>query len=104
MAKPKNSFNDGRQVTFSFASAPAVVIPQADGSVIVRPGRQVLREWLSSRALGQEFGVSESTVNRWRQEGLIGEEFYRFAGRRKIEYRADVVDLLKVQFAGDHGE
>jgi hypothetical protein len=95
---------DERQVTFSFASAPVQIIPQADGSVLVKPGRQILRQWLSSEAIGAEFGRTAQAVCRWRQEGLIPQEYYRFEGRRKIGYRADVIPLLKAYFAKAHGD
>jgi hypothetical protein len=104
MGRPRDKNDDGRQVTFSFCSSPAQVIPQADGSVLIRPGRQVLQEWMTAKALGDEFGRSEATVHRWRQEGLIPDGYYRFAGRRNVDYRADVIPLLRKVFAADHGE
>lgn len=86
------SKNDPAQLTFA-VFAPPVLIPQGDGSFIVRPGRPMIE--LSPREFGQQFDVDRDSIYRWIQEGLIPEAFVSFKGKRKLKIDAAAVPVVK---------
>jgi hypothetical protein len=84
----------GNQLAFVFG-APTIV-PQGDGSVLVRPGKPLT--WLTPNQLAAQFRVHRQSIYRWRDEGLIPEHLMRFAGKRKLQISAEVVPLLEAHF------
>ena len=85
------------QLTFALFATP-IVTSNGDGSVTVKPGKPSL--WLTPKQMGAQFGVNRASVYRWRDEGLIGAEFVRFAGKRKILISAEAVASLEKYFQG----
>ena len=82
------------QPTFA-VFCPAVISANGDGYTI-KPGRPLLT--LTSGQLAAQFAVDRQTIYRWRQEGLIPEEFVQLAGKRKLLFRADIVPRLQAHF------
>jgi excisionase family DNA binding protein len=78
------------------AMIPSVVIPQGDGSYIIRAGRPIDR--LSPRQVAARLGVSRNTVYRYIEEGTIPDRYLEFVGSRKIYILASAVSWLLDEF------
>lgn len=57
------------QPLFSFLPT---VVPQGDGSFVVRPGRPV--QWVSIQQAADYLQVDDSTIRRWIAEGVLPEK------------------------------
>ena len=68
---------------------PATVIPQGDGSVIVKPGRPVDR--ITPLEFAKRVGLSRNSVYRYIGSDALPERFVIFAGRHKILIQAEAV-------------
>jgi len=77
-------------------SLQPTVVPNADGTFIIRPGRPVSR--LTALQFGRCFQVTRRTVYRWIDEGLINAEYVENVGHRKILIHAEAVDSCKKKF------
>jgi excisionase family DNA binding protein len=54
---------------------PAVIVPQADGSYWVRPGRPVFdNDWVTTRRAAKMLGLSQGYVRRLVEQGLLKAE------------------------------
>ena len=69
---------------------PTVVIPQGDGSVVVKPGRPIQR--LTPEEFARRVGLDRDTIYRYRGSKALPEEFIEFAGVRKITIDAAAVE------------
>lgn len=78
-----------------FAVFPTVV-PQGDGSVLVRPGRPV--EWLTVKQFGQLVGLGEDSIYRKIGSDALPERFVDYAGPRKIRIRADALPHFREHY------
>ena len=83
------------QLTFA-VFYPAVVTPNGDGSMTVKPGRPITK--MSPVELANHFGVNRDTIYHWRQEGIIPPEMVIFAGKRKLKFLAGAVPHLEAHF------
>jgi hypothetical protein len=82
----------------SFASMnliyPPTVIPRPDGSVIVRPGKLVIGEWLSTAQFGRLVGKSRRTIQFWCDCGKLNA---RQVGGEKHQWRIPVSEVERLR-------
>lgn len=83
--------DDPNQTRFSFAAA--VVIPQGDGSFVVKPGRPL--EWLTPAQFAAHFGLEKSAAYRAIQDGTIPAQFVEPVGKRKLRIAAAALDHVR---------
>ena len=77
------------------------VVERRGEEFIVKPGRPITE--LTSEQLASHFRVDPKTVRRWREDGTIPDQPYvRRAGKRKLLFRADVIDHLNTVFTRLH--
>ena len=86
------------QLTFA-VFLPPVIMPTGDGFKVT-PGKPIYR--LTAGQLAAQFAVDRDTVYRWRQEGLIPDQFVTRAGKRKLMFSAEIVPLLDQHFKNLH--
>lgn len=72
-----------------FLWSPSVVVPQGDGSVIVRPGKPI--EYLTPLQFSKAVGYSRSAVYEQIGSPSIPERFIRRVGPRLIKIQAAAV-------------
>jgi excisionase family DNA binding protein len=70
-----------------------VIIPQGDGSFVVKPGKPV--EWLSPAQFARQFGLDRSTIYRAIREGTIPSEFVEPIGKRKYRIAAAAMEHVR---------
>lgn len=85
MAKPKDNPD---QLALAFFT-PAVVIPQGDGSVLVKPGKPIQR--LTPKEFAATVGLDVDTIYKYMGSDALPERFIEFAGRRKKYIQAAAV-------------
>jgi len=61
-----------------------------------------LEQWLSAKAVGAHFSLSEESVYRWRGQAMIPDRFVRFRSKRNFLFHPLVIDHLKETFAKAH--
>jgi len=66
-----------------------VIVPQGDGSYLVRPGKPV--DWLSVRQFAQAVGLSPSSVRRYIGTECLPEEMVQSCGLRKWRIQGGAV-------------
>ena len=69
---------------------PTVIIPQGDGSVLVKPGRPIQR--LTPAEFGRRVGLDRDTIYRYIGSEALPERFVEYAGVRKITIDAAAVE------------
>lgn len=87
---------DSGQLEMVLFAAP-VLVPQGDGSVLVRPGRPLQR--LTPAQLAQQIGVSRSSVYRYLSETAAVAPHVQRAGPRKLLIEAAALGVLQGQWA-----
>ena len=79
--------------TVTVIVSPTTIIPQGDGSYLVRPGKPMER--LTSAQFAAQVGRSASSVRRYIDEGVIPPEMVGRAGLRKYLIHPAAVELVK---------
>ena len=74
---------------------PMVQIRTPDG-IILKPGKAL--EWVTPLQFGTFFGVSRSSVYRWKEDSTIPKEFIKRAGKRGILIHAAAVEATQAKF------
>jgi len=86
---------------FSYSSP--VVIPQGDGSYLVKPGKVTVRrdgDAVSPGEFARMQGCSRSSVYRFVNEGWIGQEHVERRTPRRIRIRLEALSELRGRIAG----
>lgn len=77
------------QLALAFYTPP-VVIPQGDGSVLVKPGKPTHK--LKPREFGAIVGLDEDTIYKYMGSEALPEQFVKFAGKRKKYILAEAIE------------
>jgi excisionase family DNA binding protein len=92
--------NEGRQLDLFAGSVviPSTVIPQGDGSFVVRAGKPVA--WLKPRELAAHLRISPRTVYKLIEEGTIPPEMVRRPLASRVQVSAAAIDFLVNRYGG----
>jgi AcrR family transcriptional regulator len=69
---------------------PVILIPQGDGTYLVKPGRPVER--LTIAQFADRIGLSRPSIQRYLGSACLPERFLEYAGERCITIDAQAVD------------
>jgi excisionase family DNA binding protein len=83
------------QLTFAVFCQP-VIVPNGDGSYVVKPGKPV--EKLTPAEFADQFRVNRDTVYRWIDDGTIDQKYVEPAGKRKLLIHAEAVPVCRASF------
>lgn len=56
-------------------------------------------EWICAKEVAAHFMVTDDSVYRWRDCGVIPQEMVRFCGRRRMLFSSAVLDHLEREFS-----
>jgi hypothetical protein len=88
MPPPRQTAADPGQLTLSF-HVPMSVIPQGDGSVLLRPGKPT--EWMTVGQFAAAVGLHRNTVYPYIGSEDLPERFVQYTGPRRIRISAAAV-------------
>lgn len=105
VGRPRGSFKTAIPVRPAHGTtgelwAPALAIPQGDGSFVVKSGRPV--EQLSPTQFARAVGLHRNTVYTYIGTPSLPERFVEYAGVRKIRIHAAAVSHFKKHSRANH--
>jgi hypothetical protein len=101
--------NDPSQLAFPLFIP--TVTNLGNGTFKVEMGKPLF--WISAKKLAGEFGVTDKSVYRWREDGTIPEKtvpegkeeprlLYRASGIRRWQFSTELIPILRAQFRELH--
>ncbi len=76
-----------------------VIMPQGDGSVVVRPGKPVL--WMTPGQFAQAVGLSRDSIYRYIGTAALPDDQVQYCGRRKLRIASAAVQPF-LDYHRDH--